>query len=179
MSPSRNRSFRSAIAALAILLHAAQATAAFNPAFCAQVAGTLNIFWQATAGPFAPCTGIETTNGTLAQAATGTVTMNGIAVSNPACIGVAAYTLTLSPDTLALTGFDTANNVPMTLTRVPGQACFVGTWSQGADVYEAHIWALGFPLQSQAVPATGDAIAALLAMLLAFAGMFSLRRRRS
>ena len=179
MNSIKDRCFRRAAIALLLIFHAAQASAAYNPAFCALVTGTLNIHWEAVAGPFAPCTGVEITNGTLAQAATGTVTMSGTSVTNPACIGVAAYTLTLSANTFQLSGFDTANAVPMTLVRLPGQGCFFGTWSLGADVYEAHIWADAFPLLPEpTVPALGNAMLALLAALLGIAGARMLRRRK-
>jgi hypothetical protein len=177
MNPSINRRFRRAAIALLLTLHAAQASAAYNPAFCALVAGTLNIHWEAVAGPFAPCTGIEFTDGTLADAADGSITMSGIGVSNPACIGTAAYALTLSSNTFQLVGSDTINNVPMTLTRGPNDACFVGTWALGANVYEAHIWAGAFPLLLRAIPTLGNTMLALLAALLGIVGGLVLRRR--
>jgi len=66
--------------------------------------------------------------------------------------------------------------VPMTLTRGPGQACFVGTWTFGGFVYEAHIWALAFPFT---VPSLSPSGLGLLALLLAMAGGLYLRRRGS
>lgn len=134
--------------ALLVSLCATQATAAYNAAYCQSVANTLNIHWRATAGPSAPCTGIEFTNGTLADAADGTITMTGTGVSNNTCIGTAAYAFTQTSNFSQLIGSDTASNVPMTLTRGPGEQCFVGTWTLGVDVYEAHIWGGRFhPLQ--------------------------------
>ncbi len=178
MTARMNRRVQGTMVAVLLTLHAAQAAAAYNPAYCQAVAGTLNIHWQAIAGPFTPCVGIEITNGTLADAADGSITMSGTSVSNPACIGTAAYALTLTPNTLQLVGFDTANNVPMTLTRTPGNGCFVGTWSSGADVYEAYIWAAAFPLASNTVPAVGGPMLAVLAALLGTAGALLLRRRK-
>lgn len=161
-----------------LIFHTALASAAYNPAFCAQVAGTMNIHWRAIGGPFAPCTGIEITNGTLAQAATGSIVMSGTAVSNPACIGTSAYTLTLSPDTLQLNGFDTIFGVPMNLVRTTGQACFVGTWTFGGDVYEAHIWAFAFPLIVLGIPTMSEGMLLLLALLLGIVGAFRMRQQR-
>jgi hypothetical protein len=57
----------------------------YNAVTCQSGSGTLNINWQAVDGPFAPCTGIEFTNGTAAEAATGTIAKSGIGVSNPLC----------------------------------------------------------------------------------------------
>jgi subtilisin family serine protease len=141
------------------------------------VAGTLNIHWQAVAGPFTPCTGIEFTNGTLADASDGSVTMAGTSVSNPQCVGTATYQFTLTSDTTQLIGADTLSNVPMTLTRGPGQACFVGTWTQVADVFEAYIWAGAFPLIPAQVPTLGSLSLALLMALMGFAGAMVMRRR--
>ncbi len=103
--------------------------------------------------------------------------MTGTSVSNAACIATAAYTLTLTPSTFQLVGFDTAVNIPMTLTRVSGNECVVGTWTAGADGYEAYIWAAAFPLAST-IPASGAPPLALLAALLGMAGAFLLRRRK-
>jgi len=51
----------------------------YNPAHCQEIAGTLNIQWELLPGSCqAPCTGIEFTDGTLADAADGTVTMHGV-----------------------------------------------------------------------------------------------------
>ena len=178
MSPNQNRHLRRAAIALLVTFHTALASAAYDATFCAQVAGTMNIHWRATGGPFAPCTGVETTNGTLAQAATGSIVMSGTAVSNPACIGTSAYTLALSPDTSQLNGFDTIFAVPMNLVRTTGQDCFVGTWTFGADVYEAHIWALAFPLLGLGIPTMSEVMLVLLALLLGIAGAFRLRQQR-
>jgi hypothetical protein len=166
--------------AMLLSLCTAHASAAYNAAYCQTVANTLNIHWQATSGPFTPCTGIETTDGTLADAADGSITMTGTGVSNASCIGTAAYTFTLSGDTLQLTGSDTASNIPMTLTRGPGEQCFVGAWVAGADAYEAHIWAGAFPLlQTSATPVPGPAgaLLALLAAMVGAAGALGLRRK--
>lgn len=173
-------SLRQGTLALLLGLCSAHASAAYNAAYCQTVASTLNVHWQAISGPFAPCTGIEYTNGTLVDAADGSITMAGTGVSNPACIGTAAYAFTLSGDTLQLTGSDTASNVPMTLTRAPGEQCFVGTWTQNADVYEAHIWAGAFPLLQPSVtpvPGPAGALLALLAAMVGAAGALVLRRK--
>lgn len=170
-------SIRKGATALLFSLCAAQASAAYNPAFCQTVAGTLNIHWRATAGPFAPCTGIEFTNGTLADAADGSITMTGTGVSNNTCIGTAAYAFTLAANTTQLVGSDTASNIPMTLTRAPGELCFVGTWTSGVNVFEAHIWAGAFPLVTPAVPGPGAAALALLAAMIGAVGGWFTRRR--
>ena len=169
-------------ATMAVLLSlcTAHASAAYNAAYCQTVANTLNIHWEDTSGTYGGCTGIEYTDGTLAAAATGSITMTGTGVSNLTCIGTAAYTFTLSGDTLQLTGSETVANVPMTLTRGPGEQCFVGTWAAGADAYEAHIWAGAFPLlQPSATPVPGPAgaLLALLAAMVGAAGGLVLRRK--
>jgi len=176
MKPVRNRYLRGAALAFLLSLQALQASAAYDAAFCQSVAGTLNIHWRGISGAGTPCTGIEFTNGVVSDAADGHITMTGTGVSNALCIGVAAYDFTMSPDGTVLDGFDTVSVVPMTLTRQPGQACFVGTWTSGGFVYEAHIWARAFPL---AVPALGASGLGLLALLLAMAGGLYLRRRGS
>ena len=117
---------------------------------------------------------------TVADAAGGTVSMIGMSVSDEACVGMSMYTLSLTPDTLQLTGSDTYYDVPMTLTRGPGEQCFVGTWAAGADAYEAHIWAGAFPLlQPSATPVPGPAgaLLALLAAMVGAAGALVLRRK--
>ena len=174
MKSARMRTFKGATLAALLSLNAMQASAAYDSAFCQSVAGTLNIHWRLVSGPALPCTGIEFTDGVVSDAADGHITMNGTGVSNPLCIGVAAYDFTMSPDGTVLDGFDTLSVVPMTLTRQPGQACFVGTWTSGGFVYEAHIWARAFPL---AVPALGASGLGLLALLLAMTGGLYLRRR--
>lgn len=174
---SMGRRIHRAIVIVLLGLYGAQASAAYNPLFCQTVTGTLNIHWQAVAGPFTPCTGIEFTNGTFADAQDGSITMSGTSVSNPLCIGSAAYQFTLSADTTALIGSDTISMVPMTLVRRAGEQCFVGTWALGADVYEAYIWAGAFPLMEIAIPALDPAVLALLATLLGIAGVRLLRRR--
>ena len=166
--------------AMLLSLCTAHASAAYNAAYCQTVANTLNIHWEDTGGTYGGCTGIETTDGTLADAADGAITIAGTSVSNPACIGTAAYTFTLSGDTLQLTGSDTAASVPMTLTRGPGEQCFVGTWTNGTDTYEAHIWAGAFPLLQPtvaSVPGPAGALLALLAAMVGAAGGLVLRRR--
>lgn len=117
----------------------------FNAAFCAQVTGTLNIHWEAVGGVSSPCTGIEVTDGVVADAmANGSIIMRGVSVSNDQCIATAAYNLVLSNDTLSLAGSDTDSKIAMTLTREAGEACFVGHWIEGAEDYVAHISAAEF-----------------------------------
>ena len=174
MKSARMRTFKGATLAALLSLNAMQASAAYDAAFCQSVAGTLNIHWRGVSGPGTPCTGIEFTDGVLSDASDGHITMNGTGVSNPLCIGVAAYDFTLSPDKTQLVGFDTLSVVPMTLTRGPGEACFVGTWTSGGFVYEAHIWARAFPL---AIPSLSPSALGLLALLLAMTGGLYLRRR--
>lgn len=171
------RTRTSGVLALLLVLHAGSVSAAYNPAFCQTVTNTLNLHWEAIAGALTGCTGIETTDGTLADARDGSIAMTGIGVSNPACITPAAYTFTLSTDRTQLVGFDTLSNVPMTLTRLPGQGCFVGTWTVGPDVYEAHIWAAPFPI-SVGIPTLDFPELAALAMLLGGVGAMRLRRRK-
>jgi hypothetical protein len=114
----------------------------YDPAHCRAIDGTLNIFWEGVAGSAAPCTGIEFTDGTFADVADGNFTMNGVSVSNPACIAIAAYAFTLSADKTMLVGSDTFNDVPMTLTRGAGESCFVGHWLLGPADYVATISAV-------------------------------------
>ena len=113
----------------------------YNPANCRAVVNTLNIFWEAVGGSATACTGIEYTDGSLAAAATGSFSMNGVSVSNAACISPATYTFVLSPDKQTLSGNDTLSNVPMTLTLSNDHACYVGHWVSGSDDYVATIWA--------------------------------------
>jgi hypothetical protein len=116
----------------------------FNAAFCGMVAGTLNIHWEGVAGPAAPCTGIETTDGVVADAQDGTATFDGVSVSNGNCIGVAAYDFTASQDGLSLNGADTRSSVPLAFTRAPNDACFVGHWVLAGEDYRGHIAAEPF-----------------------------------
>jgi hypothetical protein len=160
--------------ALLALVFAGTAHAAdYDPAHCAAVAGTLNIFWEQVAGPGSPCTGIEFTNGTLADAADGSITMSGVSVSNPLCIGTDAYALTQSADRQSLIGSDTAANVPMTLTLSPDHACYVGHWVSGGLDYVATISAAPFPqivVAPVSAPTLGPRQLSLLAGLLASLG---------
>lgn len=118
--------------------------AGFNAAFCDMVAGTLNIHWEAVAGPRAPCVGIETTNGVVADAQDGMATFEGVSVSDSSCIGVADYAFTVSSDGLSLNGADTLSSVPLNFTRSLDEACFVGHWLFRGDDYHAHIAAEPF-----------------------------------
>jgi hypothetical protein len=163
--------------AILVSLVTTHAAAAYNLAYCQSVANTLNIHWRATAGSSAPCTGIEFTDGTLADAADGTIAMTGTGVSNNTCIGTAAYAFTQTSNLTQLIGSDTASNVPMTLTRGPGEQCFVGTWTLGADVYEAHIWGGAFPSVATGVPGLGTpALLLLAALILGIGGFITVRK---
>ena len=157
--------------------YAAQASE-YNAAHCQLVVGTLNIHWEAVGGPSAPCTGIEFTDGTLADAADGMISMSGVSVSNPSCIGKASYTLTLSADKTTLSGLDTVNNVQMTLTRGPGENCFVGHWVSDPYDYLGHIAAAPF-LQSAAAPALNKVGMLMLIVALAMIGLWRPSRSRA
>jgi len=119
-------------------------SAEFNASFCGMVAGTLNIHWEAVAGPVAPCVGIETTDGVVADAQDGMATFDGVSVSNGSCIGTATYEFTVSQDGLSLVGADTLSSVPLTFTRAPNEACFVGHWVFRGEDFVAHIAAEPF-----------------------------------
>jgi hypothetical protein len=156
---------------LALVLAGTTAHAAdYDPAHCQAVAGTLNIFWDDVTGGTSSCTGIEYTNGSLAEAATGSITMTGISVSNPSCISTAAYAFTQSSNRMLLTGSDTANNVPMTLTLSPDHACYVGHWISGGLDYIGTISAVPFPQVIVSAPMLDPRNLALLAGLLALLG---------
>jgi len=119
----------------------------FNSSYCDMVAGTLDIHWEALSGSEAPCTGVETTDGNPADAAAnGNVTIDGVSVSDDNCIGTSRYELTLAQDGLSISGSDLFSLVPMTLWRLPEQACFVGHWVLGLDDFRAHISASAFGL---------------------------------
>jgi hypothetical protein len=175
LAPRQTRWYRLLVAAFLLTGFAAEASE-YNAAHCSLVLGTLNFHWEAVAGPNAPCTGIEFTNGTMADAADGTISMTGVSVSNSACIGTASYTLVLSPDKMTLSGFDTTAGVPMTLTRGPGEECFVGHWVLGAHDFVGHIAAAPF-LAGGEIPALGNAGLLLLAGLLTIAGCGALAGR--
>ena len=117
----------------------------YNAASCQAVVGTLNIHWEALKHPRLPgCNGISYTDGTFADAADGNISMSTTSVSTPGCLQLWAYTFTLSPDKSTLSGGETTYNVPMTLTRGPGEDCFVGHWVSGPYDYLAHIAAAPF-----------------------------------
>ena len=113
----------------------------YNPANCDAIRNTLDIKWVAVGGDSIGCSGVEHTDGSLADAADGSFSMNGVSVSNPACLATAKYTFTLSPDKQTLSGADTQYDIPLTLVRTNDQACFVGRWISGPDIYVATIWA--------------------------------------
>ena len=118
----------------------------FKAEYCAMVLGTLNIHWEAVGGPFAPCVGVETTNGTVEEAADGTAEFQGIAVSDPECIGMDVYEFVVSGDGLTLEGtaFASAEEVDMVFTRLPSEGCFVGHWVLEDQDYVGHIAAEPF-----------------------------------
>ena len=148
----------------------------YNSADCAQVLDTLNIHWRYVSVPAvnapAGCTGIETTNGTLTAAATGTIAMAGVSASGVGCIAPDVYQFTSSPDKTQLVGH-ASGPVPMTLTRRAGEACFVGHYTAGPDDYVAHI-AAG-PFVNCALDLDGDGtVDALSDGLLLVRAMFGL-----
>lgn len=112
-----------------------------------QIAGTLDVHWELVSGPPGTnvgCKMIEFTDGTLADAADGTVTMTSIGVALPGCAGPNTFDLTMAPDGLSLSGV--VSGVSMTLTRLPGEAAFVGDWVTQGYVFRAHIAADPFPV---------------------------------
>jgi hypothetical protein len=174
---ARSRIALAALAALAMLGSEAAPAAPYNPAQCALITGTLNIHWEAVGGPYAPCTSIEFTNGSFAQAATGALDMEGTSVSNPLCTYPTAYRIRrhgtdeLTAVTQAL--YDGAPVVSMTLTRAPGEACFSGHWTFGGDDYVAQLWAAPFLVVD--VPTLG--IAGLMTLAAALGAVAAVSRR--
>ena len=61
----------------------------------------------------------------------GAAEFQGIAVSDPECIGMDVYELTVSEDGLTLEGtaFASAEEVDMVLTRLPNEACSIALLS--------------------------------------------------
>jgi hypothetical protein len=115
------------------------------------------------------CTGIEFTDGTLEDAADGTISMSGTSVSNDQCIGPCAYEFTVSPDGLTLFGSDTlCDDVPMTLTRMPDENCFQGHWVSGSLDYFAQIAAAPFLAPEPAAGITGVASLGALSLISAW-----------
>lgn len=141
-------------AAVSALLAPGVGFADYSPQQCRQVMGTLDIAWEAVAGPGSPCTGIEFTDGSLEDAADGSISVSGVSVSNAGCIGAYAYAFTLSKDGRTLTGSDTINDVPMVLTRGPGEGCFHGHWVDDGYDYVAHV--AGDVFAAAAPPICGD-----------------------
>lgn len=177
-----SRASRTALAMIAMLAPAATLAAPYDPAACALVAGTLDIHWRAVGGPVAPCTSIETTDGTFAAAASGRIVMDGVNVSNFDCTYPSHYDLVVSADGRTLAG-NTQSLYPgepvvfWTLTRAPDEACFSGHWIDAGYDYVGHIWARPF-LRPAPVPASGPQGLAALAGVLGLLATFALRRRR-
>jgi len=144
----------------------------YNASDCAQVEGTLNIHWRYLGA--GGCTGIEFTDGTFAEARTGSIVMSGVGVSNNTCIGTDNYTFQVAGGGSALTGF--ASAVPMVLVREPGERCFVGHWTLGSSDYLAHIAAA--PFVGSPIPTLGPASLASLAGALALAAWIVRRGRQ-
>jgi hypothetical protein len=119
----------------------------YDPAHCAAVANTLDIYWEEVDGN--TCSGIEHTDGSLADAVDGSFSMNGVSVTDN-CLAPAAYSFKLSPDMQSLYGSDTAFNVPMALTLSNDGACFVGHWVSGPYDFIATIW----NFEGQSLPQT-------------------------
>ena len=144
----------------------------YNASDCAQVEGTLNIHWRNLGA--GGCTGIEYTDGTFAEARTGSIDMSGVGVSNNTCIGTDTYSFHVTGGGTALTGF--ASAVPMVLVRGPGENCFVGHWTAGSADYLAHIAAA--PFVAPSVPTLAPAALAFLAGALALAAWIVRRGRQ-
>ncbi|MDG2305428.1 MAG: LamG domain-containing protein [Candidatus Binatia bacterium] len=105
--------------------------AALSPGACERVRGTLDIHWEDVSGASDFCTAVEYTDGTLADAADGEVTMSGIA-GDGECFGLSEYTIQVSADGLSLAGTDTTEPTDLVYfnwTRSPGDDCFSGLWS--------------------------------------------------
>ena len=118
----------------------------YSSANCLAVQNSLNIFWEAVRGSHAGCTGVEYTDGNPVQAAAnGSFTMNGTSASNLACITPAKYQLAVSANKQTLSGADTLDVLPMTLTLSSDGACFVGHRISGGDDYVATIWNFAGP----------------------------------
>lgn len=111
----------------------------YQPAHCTAVASTLDIYWDEVDGALPACVGIEHTDGSLADAADGSFSMNGVSAT-VACLAASKYIFQLSPDQHTLLGGDTKHDVPMTLTLSDDGACFVGHYVSGADDFVATIW---------------------------------------
>ena len=114
----------------------------YVPALCTAVANTLYIYCQDVDCVDPTCNGIEHTDGSLADAADGSFTMNGVSVTS-ACIAPAKYAFALSQDIFRLIGSDTLHIVPMTLTLSSDGACYVGHWTSGPYDLTATIWKFG------------------------------------
>lgn len=155
----------------------ALAQPAYDPAKCAEVAGTLNANWvrlQPTT-----CSGIEYTDGTKSMAQSGHVQMMGTGGSNLDCTSLGVYDLTLSADKLSLIGNDTWFNVPLTFTRASGQACFTGHWIKNGSDYLGYISADFFaPVTPTPVPTLAEYSLIGLASLMAAVGVVATRRRK-
>jgi hypothetical protein len=138
----------------AVLVTAAPAVAAdYNVDHCKLVDGTLDIHWERVAGG-EPCTTMETTDGTVEDAEDGVLSMTGTSSSDPGCIGTRAYEFELSFDGRRLVGSDVGSDVPMTLSRDPGEGCFHGHWTVGEVDFVAHI--AGDVFAAAALPVCGD-----------------------
>lgn len=152
----------------------------YDPAICQQVAGTLNIHWQEIS-PSTNCTGIEFTNGSLADAADGMLAMQGVSTS-VGCIGTDSYSFKVSPDGLTLFGHDFTFGIDFTLTRTPNEACFVGHWvitAPDSQDWLAYISAAPFGVLNRTpAPAVGSTGLLILATLLCLGGVVVLRRSR-
>ena len=156
------------------------AQTAYDPAKCAEVAGTLNINWVRLQS--STCSGIEYTDGTQSMAQSGHVQMTGTDGSSLICTSLGAYDLMLSADKLSLAGNDTRYDVPLTFTRTPGQACFTGHWIKNGSDYVGYISAAFFPppaIAPTSVPTLAEYSLIGLASLMAMMGFVATRRRKA
>lgn len=157
----------------------AMSQAAYDPAKCAQVAGTLNISWVEIAPTPNGCVGIEFTNGTQQMAQSGRLQMAGTSTS-VGCLANDTYDLTLSADRASLVGTFASLPTPVTFTRVPGRACFTGHWADGNTDFvgylSADFFTLATPTKQVAVPTLQQWSLVLLAAMLS--GVAFWRQRR-
>jgi len=119
------------------------ASSSFNAEACNYIAGTTNIHWRMVAGHGAPCTTIEfTRGGTVSKTS---LIIEGYKVSNPRCAGTDSYNLKVSDDGSLLSGYattyhgDDSDSMYMAMVRMPGEACFVGRWTNEDYDFVGHI----------------------------------------
>lgn len=111
----------------------------YDPAHCAAVANTLDIYWEEVDGSMPACVGIEHTNGNVQDALTGRFSMNGTSVSDN-CLATDNYSFSVSPDKSVMTGTAAVYNVPMLMTLSGDHACYTGHWRAGGFDFIGTIW---------------------------------------